>query len=155
MKKFDANNCEYTDYPNIFKKTYWGNFKKSHNMHIEYFDTIIENRNNFIHELQITKHFTPSINITFYFYKVSPRCDHLEWYKDKNNGIVVIFSNYSSTDEVCICEFLVRLGFTKYKPMYCKTAVTYLALFENLNQLKNNIKNVIKEYNEEKAKKTK
>ena len=75
--------------PEIYKKVYWSRFKPEDDT---YSEEIINNRNKFIEEFDIVKVDTTealsriSTDITFF--------DHLEFYRTKSGGVVMLNSPY-------------------------------------------------------------
>jgi len=103
-----------TNYPDIFKNTYWGNFYDTVKPHL------IENRNAFIAEFDI-------INIKKrpeYIskeYDLIKNTDHNETYYTKNKDYVLISSPYHHVDETPFIEN----GWTKYLNLYSDDGLTW------------------------------
>jgi hypothetical protein len=130
-----------TRYPNLFKNTYWGGFSKKKSPIIT--EEIIENRNKFVEENDIFRRFYLHFKVKDYF-SYFERCknfhfDHFEEYKTKDNEIIIIYSNYSGDKQ--ICSFSKYLGFKPYRQLYNIKANTFIAFFDNIDSLKNKIKN--------------
>ena len=117
---------ELTEYPKLFKKTYWGGFKITKDTKI---DDIVINRNKFVDEFKIEKCFdaprpkTPG-PIEFF--------DHCELYKCVN-GFVYITSPYGDHDKYD--RLAKKMEFTLYKNLYLPGAVTYFRSFANKSEL--------------------
>ena len=119
-------NYQKTDYPKIFRSSYWGQhlFKESN---IE----IINNRNEFVKEYNITKLYEPPFQDTVYL-------DHEEVYRSKIIGpVVLIYSPYILDSK--ITGFNIKNGFKLVAPLYCISAPTFIKVFENLHAYKDEI----------------
>ncbi len=120
--------CFYdlTDYPKIYNSTYWGDFNNANNRIKK---EIITNRNNFVKDFDIANVKTIPKKYQKYFYlefetrynEYKKLFDHVEQYRTNNNGYVVICSPYSQEDEIA-----EKLGYKKYKNMYCYAGFTYV-----------------------------
>jgi len=119
---------DYTDYPSIFNKTYWGAFQG------EPEKDIIENRNQFIVDWEIEKKYKlPKYMLRKWGHLVdynSNLIDHVEVYKTRNNTCVIVNSPYSiipaSKEEIEI----IKLGYLKTYPLYNDMALSYIVELE-------------------------
>ena len=115
---------DLTEYPKLFKKTYWGCFKIIKDRKI---DDIVINRNKFVDEFKIEKCFdAPKPK------KLIRLFDHCELYKCLNS-FVYITSPYGEHDQYD--ELAKKMGFTLYKKLYLPAAVTYFRSFANKSEL--------------------
>ncbi len=143
----EKRNYSLTNYPNIYKNTYWGNFIKREDTDI---NSIIENRNKFITDFDIK---SIQKNLPEYIYKAlwkllieknldlklirdKWRCsdlinnyctffDHKETYKTKSGNFIIVFSPYNELDG----EKIEELGFERIYNLYHKDAFTYVKQF--------------------------
>ncbi len=120
---------DLTEYPKLFKKTYWGCFKIMKDTKI---DDIVINRNKFVDEFKIEKCFDAPKPKTTGSIELSEFFDHCELYKYVN-GFVYIISPYGGHDKY---DRLARkMEFTLYKKLYLPGAVTYFRSFANKSEL--------------------
>jgi len=120
---------KYTKYPNIYKKTYWGQFETiKDRLYCNVDFNIINNRDIFVEEFNIDR----KCKFTKKFFKNNPKFkdymsnepnvfDHIEAYRDKNNDYVIVVSPYGRCD-----EFLDDLGFTKLYNLYSHSSCSYV-----------------------------
>ena len=117
---------EKTIKPNLFKKTYWGNFE--YDPHCIASEQIFTNRNNFITDFHITKHpFKIPKYVKSECYNGNQRkpiLDHVEFYINENDDYVIISSPYSNLYEG---EYYV-LGWVKIIKLYSDHAETYMKI---------------------------
>jgi len=124
-----SRNYTNTDYPGIYKVSYWGNFDyDSANMNI------ILNRNRFIEENDI-KQFTKSKKmleaIYVYAEKLIFKLDHLEIYRKYDKTHILLVSTYSKIDD------FLKGFFTETYKLYRNHAYSYFIEFKDYNELKN------------------
>jgi hypothetical protein len=111
---------EYTQFPKIFSKTYWGNFKLL-NEHPcpEY---IFENRNEFIKYFNIKSVYKMPYNMQKKYDYIFKEGDHFEIYKTNDKKIIIVNSPYHHRE--------VHNSFIKCKPMYNSDATSYYLIIE-------------------------
>ena len=114
------HNYNFTDYPNIYKDTYWGGFVDERN------DEICEYRNMFVKLYKITKHVS---KVPDYIYKETARhishfLDHIECYMNACNMYICIASPHTcnEADEWFLERDWIK---TSYK-MYSQNTTTYV-----------------------------
>ena len=116
----------YTNFPDIFLKSYWGNNSASPE------ETIFENRNNLVDKYSIIKyHDRPSqkiIKASSIFIGNRDIRDHIEYYKCNDNKIITIFSNYNnfSEDEL---NLILSKGYSLTENLYYSDIQTYIKIF--------------------------
>ena len=122
---------ELTEYPRIFKKTYWGTFNRNDYEMAEIME-IINNRNEFIKKYNIKqcipKYKLPKkvfnetiindVNDMFLF-------DHVEYYKSYDNKYYMLNSPYTNEGSN-VDKRLSLMRFEKIVPLYFKNAVTFI-----------------------------
>ena len=122
-----------TDYPEIFRATYWG----SHRDYDNGIKHCIANRNYFVKDKKILKvcKLTSLIEKKIakkYFESkfewvetgTTDWADHLEIYKTKDNNIIIIISPYDKSFELYLK--LAKLGWMRYNDLYSNGATTYI-----------------------------
>lgn len=132
---------DLTDYPKLYKSTYWGTFKCYEEKPDERLNKIIENRNNFIKEYDIKCH---EKKLPKYMLM---RCekhinigDHVEKYKTNDNKLIILNSPYSPSEKEH--EQFLKLGYIEIKPLYNHFAKTYLYITDIVtSQKKYNVAN--------------
>ena len=115
---------DLTEYPKLFEKSYWGNFKVNADTEI---DDIATNRNKFVEEFNIEKCLDPqrpNHPISIF--------DHCELYKNAN-GLIYVTSPYGEHNQYE--ELAEKTGFTLYEKLYSLDSVTYYKLFANKPEL--------------------
>jgi hypothetical protein len=119
-----------TQYPNIYNKTYWGSSSLEPYNGIT--QAVINNRNNFIKELFISK----CVDIPKYAKKQIQNelnlgiIDHLECYKNKDNHIILVSSPYNFEGESKIkseSEY-IQNGWYIYDNLYSTSTTTYIKI---------------------------
>lgn len=137
---------EKTNYPKIYKKTYWGAFRDDKNKVSNF---VIYNRNRFIEDFNIQsyKRLVYLENIIEYYRKKIGHLiiDHVEYYKTKKyvNGkfdCVLIISPYSvSPDEE---KKILDNGWNKIYNMYSLTTKSYYKIpaKSEIKTIKNKLK---------------
>lgn len=129
---------ELTKYPNIYKKTSWGNY-----IHNESESDVISNRNQFVEDFNIRSYskcraisdfINKGKNSTVYFRFF----DHCEAYKMNDGRFILIVSPYSdSIKDLGLCEdFKEKFGFEEIYKLYHPQATTMVKIVYNLKQLK-------------------
>jgi hypothetical protein len=119
-----------TDYPKIYKKTYWGAFKIDRNSNIT--PEIISNRNRFITDYSITKCLgcwdIPKYveKMTSYNYEGNEYLDHVEIYKMSNSSCYLLVSSPYDYDT----DVYTKKGWTQIYPIYSITATTFVKLID-------------------------
>ena len=122
-----------TKYPKIFS-CYWGAFGYN-NGALGITDEIIENRNKFVEEFEITRRKEIPIRLNTFLgdyglFGTNPRYyyDHVETYYTKTKQHIIIISPYftsgSEYDE--IVKYFEKGGFKLYKPLYSTSASTFI-----------------------------
>lgn len=118
-------NYQLTNYPFIFKNTYWGNFNNANS-------NIIENRNRFVEEFKI-KRYNYKIGHDLKLHYNDPIFDHVEFYNTIDGKIIIISSPYAPNVSDAKYEYY---GFNLYSQLYTTPAITYLKEFDNLKAYK-------------------
>lgn len=140
MKK---QNYFLTKYPNIYKKTYWGNL-------IDSPQYIIDNRNEFItkNKIRNRKFEIPTYISSVYSGKNDiKQFDHIEVYETKD-AYIIVNSPY--------CESINNNDFIKINNLYSDDTSTYMLTIQKRKQLKGDKKikdmthNEFKEYSRSK-----
>ena len=141
MNETDQYYYQLTNYPHVFKKSYWGNFQMnenvintSHNM-LE----IILNRNHFVEDFQIQrfgklpKLKQCKMNKMHNIYDRSNNhyYDHCEVYYTHRKTHVIIMSSYiteSDRSELYqkVINWYHERGFQLYDPLYTLSATTFI-----------------------------
>ena len=136
--------AECTDYPKIFLSVYWGThrlLKTPPLFEVDQLNRICHNRNNFIKNNFIKKHYNiPSIRTSGMigkYAKIHKKTeildetnrdirDHVEYYKCEDNITLTIFSmdNYSGYHDLILAH-----GYILIEPLYCVNQNTYMKLF--------------------------
>lgn len=124
MKSF--SHAELTEYPEVFKNSYWGHFKE----HCE--PNIISNRNNMAAAYGLIS--WCNAKSPFILMKES-EFDHPEAYKTDRQGIVCITSLYDVHLPMWAYGF-----FRKVQPVYSNRAITFLAFFSSMKDVRLAIK---------------
>jgi len=116
--------------PEIYKKVYWSGFSDDKTCSEE----IINNRNKFIEEFDIVK-----VDTTEALFRISTALknssitrdfvDHLEFYRTKSGGVVILNSPYGAGINECP-------GMERYVKMYHLDANTFIRCFETLADAK-------------------
>jgi len=128
-----STNAERTDYQKLFGKVYWGRRDQAE-------DVIIQNRNEFVTEFNISKSKVdlPGKRMNNEVHPGWPnlclgknfKTDHFEMYQKKDKaGYVALFSNYG---KMPLPQVLIDLGYKLYKPLYIGGAMTYLVEIPHL-----------------------
>jgi len=133
-KYIPERSCDFTDYPNLFKGTYWG----CYNQLCEYErnnETIIGINRNKLVELYNLKRVIVGRGITKNIKKQSELIingddirDHIEYYKTNDNKILTLFSyhGYGSRH----CEFIIQQGYIEFDPLYSIGQQSYFKILQ-------------------------
>ena len=130
-----VHNYEKTDYPEIYRNVYWGNFEYDKNEEIN----IIDNRNKFIKEFDI-KNIVKNQRESMCNFKcllknsINHFFDHCETYKTEYGSYIYITSPYKIYDEDEI------FGFKKLYNLYSNNSNTFYIEYRTLKDLKSKIK---------------
>jgi hypothetical protein len=120
---------EHTNYPKIYSETYWGSFLGKPS------DTILENRNRFINDYEIsTKYPSSNKTISELYYtlrngRLSSHTDHIEIYRTVNRGVIVVNSPYGN-------DIPEDFPMTEIGQLYSENCKTYILRFDNLNHVR-------------------
>jgi hypothetical protein len=115
---------DFTKYPKIFGRAYWGAFEGEAKQHIN------DNRNDFVTEFGVKGHYKMPQYMHervggHLFYCGRPDWfDHIETYKTKDNRCIIVNSPYSVSEDSE--KKLIGMGYIKYKPLYNDMATTYI-----------------------------
>lgn len=120
--KFSKTASDHTQYPNIFKGTYWGSSRDSNCLTKE----IIDARNAFVSQFRIVRGYKREVVDTI-LEELGSFADHTEVYKTSPGGFVVVVSPYCSR----ISDIALSVGFRLYTKLYTQMASTFIAHFEN------------------------
>ena len=131
-----------TKYPKIFKGSYWGNQKHDGS---DSDDQIIENRNNFIKDLIISRVTRPPTWLNHFLEVDNDHTrdyyDHFEVYINNDNNFVVIMSPYITSDSQRFHDYEIfykARGFKLCEPLYSDTASTFIRVVEKWSHLRMN-----------------
>jgi regulation of enolase protein 1 (concanavalin A-like superfamily) len=122
---FKHTHANYTKYPKIFGRAYWGAFEGEASKDIN------DNRNDFVAEFEIKGYY----KMPKYMYQKcgnllsnhtsnGVKIDHIETYKTKDNRCIIVNSPYS-VSQAEEAKILAE-GYIKYKPLYNSMATTYI-----------------------------
>lgn len=124
-----------TKYPKIFS-CYWGNFNYS-NLALGITDEIIDNRNKFVEEFEITrsKSISDKLNRFLGDYGLygtnNHNYDHVETYYTKTKQHIIVVSPYLSTDRSDyeeIVKYFEKGEFKLYNKLYNTGACTFIRI---------------------------
>ena len=106
------NYAEQTNYPQLFKRTYWGAFKG------ECDPVIIANRNKMVEEFGIVRIVNQNMSFAMTF------LEHAEMYVacDISKYKVLVESRYDGLD-------MTQFGFTPYPPIYSSETTSWIRKF--------------------------
>jgi len=130
-----------TDYPNIFKKVYWG-----HATHVDI--EIAINRNEFIKKYNVQKVIYPSFNMNgglnnvYFCLHFGLHIDHLEYYRTKDGGAIILNSPYSYGENKLLMKRMFRLGFDEIDKLYCSSATTFIKFFQSVRDMNRWLKTI-------------
>jgi hypothetical protein len=124
-------NYSKTNYPNIFKNTYWGKFNLlDNNYHIS--EDIFLNRNNFIE----TNNIKSCVQKRPYYIEVElnklKKWDHIELYITNNNEYILVSSIYGNDYN----DDYIKLNWSSTNKLYSIEAFTYIKIFPILSKKK-------------------
>jgi hypothetical protein len=133
----DKRSADFTNYPKLFRGSYWGCYNKLRESDIPRETIIGQNRNKIAEMFELKKSYCPAdmrmknINkkaeLFFNGYDVR---DHIEFYKNKNKKIVTLFSVQAHT----ICEerhaFILKNGYQMVDPLYDLGQKSYVKVLE-------------------------
>jgi len=147
---------ELTDYPKIFKKTYWGKFNTENReqKEMEEIKNIVQNRNQFIKDYNIKNICLRPIKKIYKFIdkvKNDSLIDHLEIYETNNKEYYILNSPYKNIDDEITIEF-INLGWTFIPKLYFNESITFI-IKVNFEMIKKTNQNYMKKYYENKGKK--
>ena len=129
---------DYTDYPEIFSNTYWGDFQNAPD------EGIIKNRNNFIKDYKIKEYKFgaykgDSIMLNQIGVDQTRKYAHLEYYITHDGANIVVISPYGSQEFISENEdnvdnqYYIQRGWTKIPKLYSQDANTYIKkIYQNL-----------------------
>lgn len=149
---------ELTKYPKLFKNTYWGCFNTNGRTEedIREIKKIVENRNRFVEEYQITKkekrepkYVREKLNEISN--KFDGGLDHLEIYKTQNNEYIILNSPYIKKDSKCYSK-LKDGGWEEVENLYFDNAISFIIKFKKENKTNNKeyFNNYYQEHNKNK-----
>lgn len=120
-----------TNYPNIYKHTYWGNFDYEKNKY-SITKNIIDNRNKFIEEYNVKIKKNPPQYIS----KEADRnlyrfFDHVEFYQNEKFYIIII-SPYNHLNEIDLNK-LKELEFQSIYQLYSINAFSFVKIIPKKN----------------------
>lgn len=130
---------EATDYPNIFNKTYWGNFEATQND-----SELVKNRNKFVHDYDISSICSIQKVEDYKMYlrnhpTMRKYFDHLEAYMTNDDMIIIVNSPYDHILKYDVDNFKKRFGFDQIYPLYDEHAIT-LCMRTSIDQIKQELK---------------
>jgi hypothetical protein len=127
MKRF---NYELTKYPDIFKGTYWGNFKEGDESGSP---DVIRNRNEFVEFFSIVRKDTAGC----VWRLLNEQClglDHHEAYRTQDGKVILVVSVYDwPLPSVC---FDIGFAPVPYLQIYHKNAQTYVMVLRGLQEVR-------------------
>jgi hypothetical protein len=122
---FKKTHSDFTKYPRIFGRAYWGAFEGEAKQDIN------DNRNDFVTEFGVKGYyhmpkymFQKCGNLLSHQVSNGVKIDHVETYKTKDNRCIIVNSPYSVTIEEE--QKIIAQGYIKYKPLYNDMATTYI-----------------------------
>jgi len=133
--------CHMTDFPKLFKDSYWGNFQQPDKTD-RWYDNVKEiakNRNKFAIDYQLKSYSYPADGRldevrVLDERKVDMR-DHNEYYKDTYKRIIALFSKYCSEE---LEKLAIASGYEKYPyPLYQQSQTTFIKVLPSTKPKKN------------------
>jgi hypothetical protein len=122
MQNYDiTKNYELTNYPLIYKKSYWGLTLIDNNDNKK----IIKNRNNFIENFNIIKIIDKVPQYISNNYTKSDIFDHIEIYLTNDKKYIIVSSSYDNCKE----EY-EKLGWIKIYKLYSNSCYTYIKIID-------------------------
>jgi hypothetical protein len=132
-----------TEYPSIFRDTYWGNFMITASN-----DPIYENRNSFVEDFRITSTW---MNDTIHQYISSLRrtsfgefLDHVEVYRTESKRLIIVTSPYC-IDESTLHLFPTDYGFEQTSSLYLPNVLTFMK-YTDMTGLRRELKRIRKQF---------
>ena len=127
------NYCDLTNYPKIYRKTYWGGFPVKDNPSPQ---SIIDARNKFIQEYNIKECMYPRTGyIIDYLDSLDVNLDHVEVYRSRApNVYVIVNSPYAGRLKNGDREKILNSGFERWEQLYPLDAETYIKTFVKLKR---------------------
>jgi NAD-dependent dihydropyrimidine dehydrogenase PreA subunit len=131
-KYIQERSCDFTKYPKLFEKTYWGSYNKLSDFEKDSENIIGMNRNKLaesynlketIMNNKITKKIRKQTELIFNGREIR---DHIEYYKTTDNKILTIFSTDCINDKEC--EFIIQQGYILFEPLYSNLQKSYLKI---------------------------
>jgi hypothetical protein len=111
-----------TDYPAIFKDSYWGAFTVRENQEDP---AIFSNRNAFVEEYNIKKFVRHTPKYIWKFIDESPpKHSHLEYYATHDNRYIILASPYDTSDQNH--QLYIQNGWIPINKMYSTHANSYI-----------------------------
>jgi hypothetical protein len=136
-----ARYYEKTNYPQLFKKTYWGTFNADTDPN--YSSKIVANRNLFVENYKIISVLEPKDRDV-----VRNSCDlfdHDEYYKTRDGKVVLLTSPYPNRfQNPSLVTLAERLGFKQVFDLYCEKADSYIRFFDSVKDFHIFIKDIAK-----------
>ena len=123
---------EFTDYPDIYCNTYWGNFslrRREKYLKTKFKTLIVYNRNRFIKEYNIVKCKTPRRNLIDEILNDN-YTDHNEYYQDKDGNYIHLFSTHPYDD------MEIYKDYTIIYPLYHEYQTTFIKYLPRLKPKK-------------------
>ena len=124
----DRTRSDYTAYPKLFRKTYWGQGSAEATRSLHH-PSIIENRNRFAEDYFLKKvmTYTPTRKISRFvdMSRENLRFDHHEIYKTEGGQIIAISSPYGELSEDEEAKY-IEAGWVQIDKLYCTSATTWL-----------------------------
>ena len=135
----EQTHSDFTKYPRIFSKAYWGAFKGEAQKYIN------DNRNDFVTEFGIKRYYKipqymrklhgSKFDRNFWSSHFAPhprpeilppkiKLDHIEYYQTHDNYCIIVNSPYHVTEKEE--EDIISQGYIKYKPLYNDMATTFI-----------------------------
>jgi hypothetical protein len=131
--------CDYTNYPKIYKKVYWGGFDVEDNSKLD--SDIFDNRNKFVQDYNVRNigscqsiDVFISLGMNKGLYR--KMFDHVEVYKTNDSKYIIVVSPYSHVRGETLTKFKERLDFTEIYNLYHKDAITMIKIVDNLKKLR-------------------
>jgi hypothetical protein len=128
---------QLTKYPLLFK-VYWGNFDATKNAD-DITKEIIENRNKLVETYKIKGQSNAKSGYALMFDEFGngrKEYDHPEVYSTTDGKIICITSVYNG----CLPDEALEVGFKKVGPLYSRGATTFMAVFDNMKEVRKAIK---------------
>jgi hypothetical protein len=128
--------AEYTNFPDVYRDTYWGRFRDrydddDHNPDCQ----IIANRNLFAERHDLVQ---SVFRMALYKLEIAMDCasfaDHTESYSNRSGRFVLVTSPYGRGR--CVTPLQAALGFRKTRKLYVPDAETFCATFDTMNHVK-------------------